>query len=161
MKLVPVEEIPSEIISVPSDDPLAIFKICQEMESLCRKNKGIGLSAVQVGLPWKLFVVDFRDRYRYFVDCEYESSIPLDDSTKGYVMSLEGCLSLPGRTFRVKRLESVKVSGSELTVVDHMPVFVPFEETLRGIYGIVFQHEIDHHRSVLISEIGVELHRCS
>jgi len=32
------------------------------------------------------------------------------------------------------------------------------EEDKDGIYCIVFQHEIDHHKGILISDIGEELH---
>ncbi|MHA2432943.1 MAG: peptide deformylase, partial [Candidatus Thorarchaeota archaeon] len=46
-----------EVVDVSMDDPMEVYKICQRMEILCDADNGIGLSAVQVGIPWKLFLV--------------------------------------------------------------------------------------------------------
>ena len=59
MKLVELEDLPKleDIQDVPLDDPMKVYKLCQEMEAICERENGIGLSAVQVGIPWKLFIV--------------------------------------------------------------------------------------------------------
>ncbi len=93
MKIVPVNQIPlkEDIVSTPTDlDVLA--PICEEMQALCKKEVGVGLSAYQVGLPWKLFVMSTSKGFVNLVDCEYEGL------TDQKVTSREGCLSLSSAT---------------------------------------------------------------
>ena len=51
MNLVDFDKLPKveEIQDVPLEDPLKVFKVCQEMEVVCDRENGIGLSAAQVG----------------------------------------------------------------------------------------------------------------
>lgn len=156
MKIVAVKDIPKAEV-VPKDDPAAVFKICKQMESVCQKHQGLGLSAVQVGLGWQLCVIRFTHPlnhsiyYRCFVDCKYE---PVGDKKKSHV---EGCLSIPGKTYIVPRLEKVKITGQELVVETGKPTFQEFAAELDGLMAVVFQHEIDHASDVLISDIGKEV----
>jgi peptide deformylase len=71
LKIVPIEEIPLAV-DVPIDDLNKVHEICLQMEEICTKNKGIGLAAVQVGIPWKLFIVDTQQGFQHYVNCEYE-----------------------------------------------------------------------------------------
>lgn len=162
LKIVDVDLIPSisDIIETPKNDLIDLYKKCLEMANLCVAENGVGLSATQVGIPWKTFVVKWpNDKFGFFIDCEYE---PLGEKQ---VDSDEGCLSLRDKNgklkmYRVKRYEKIKVSGKAL-VPEDKPVLKDLEIELEGFYGIVFQHEIDHHNGILISEIGkpVELWR--
>jgi len=137
------------------------------MAELCIKEHGIGLAAVQVGIPWKLFVVRYinegtsatawiptNDQFRFFVNCRY---VPLSEEKE---KSLEGCLSIrrPNgdfRHFEVDRYKQVKVEGHELLVSPELKV-EPVTVEPKGFHNFVFQHEIDHQDLVLISDIGVE-----
>jgi peptide deformylase len=129
------------------------------MEQLCLQQQGVGLSAVQVGIPWKLFVVYFDNKitpFRYFVNCRYESN------TKK-IQSLEGCLSLRNsagdlRYFEVPRYEKVKIIGQELLIGTNDLEIKDVNFEIAGLYATVFQHEIDHSDQILISEIGKEIH---
>lgn len=154
----------SEIKDVPTDDLLTIFKVCQGLERLCERENGIGISAVQAGIPLKLFLVKGSGRnplipagkYGYFANCSYE---PVSEEK---VVSLEGCLSLRSpdgrlRSFQVERYSQIRLRGLLLNYTNDLK----FEDIdcvvdLRGD-GIVFQHEADHHSGVLISQIGREL----
>ena len=155
----------TEIKDVPLDDPIKVYKVCQQLQALCEKEHGIGVSAVQVGIPWKLFLVKGdgscplvpAGEYGYFVNCEYE---PITEDER--VVSLEGCLSLRSpsgqlRSFKVERYNKIRLHGLRLIVQD-LILFDSVDAEL-GVdqEGIVFQHEIDHHFGVLISDIGQEL----
>lgn len=161
MKIVPVEEIPKteEIEDAPTDkdDLIAVYKVCKEMEKVCLERKGIGLNAVQVGIPWKLFIVNSDNGFEYFLNCSYDAAG--DDK----VVSLEGCLSLLNdegdfRRFEVMRHMIVKVVGQKLVTkknnltLEDFSAYIHAEEN-----GVVFQHEIDHHLGLLISDIGKEV----
>lgn len=171
MKIVPVEQIPKpqDIVYVPVSTKAEIFdayKRCLELEELSEAAGGIGISAVQAGIPWKLFLVksdgtnDFapRDKYGYFVNCEYEAT---DESKR--IVSLEGCLSLRSldgrlRHFQVERHSDIKISGYRIDVIKN----IFFLKKIDWIIGprqqsVVFQHEIDHCSGILISDKGREV----
>lgn len=158
MKIVDVDLIPTidDIIETPKDDLVRLYKTCLEMANICTSENGVGLSAVQVGIPWKMFVVRWPDdRFGFFVDCEY-SPIGEDQS-----YSDEGCLSLKdeeGRSlmYRVNRYNNIKVIGKVL-VPDDKPVLKDIDVEMGGFYGVVLQHEIDHHNGILISDNGEKI----
>lgn len=167
MELVTEGNIPQKslVVDVPISDLMRVYKICTQMESLCEKEKGIGLSAVQVGLPWNLFLVksdgstDFVDKnkYGYFVNCSYK---PV---TGQKVTSLEGCLSLRSsegrlRYFQVERYADIQVTGHQLIYENYALKLKEINHALNfQNQAIVFQHEIDHQLGVLISQIGNEV----
>lgn len=163
--IVPVAEIPPKNAVVPApDDPREVYRVCQELQALCDAEHGVGISAVQVGVPWKLFLVRGdgtcplvgRGEYGYFANCDYA---PDGDER---VSSLEGCLSLRTadgtlRYFQVPRFKSVRLRGLRLVAAEDLR-FEPVDCGLTCLQeGIVFQHEADHHNGILISEIGKEV----
>lgn len=169
MRIVPLDQIPKvgALEDVPLDEPIKVYKTCKEMEMVCEIERGVGLSAVQVGIPWKLFLVKFDETskigkpgtYGYFVNCEYHG-ITTENEDEDKVVSLEGCLSIRSpegrlRLFEVERFKTVKVTG--LRLLEPQLCFAKFEHTLESEnQGVVFQHEIDHHLGILISDNGKE-----
>ncbi len=167
MLIVEVNQIPKveEVVDVPLDDPIAVYKVCQKMREVCEKENGIGLSAVQVGIPWKLFLVKGdgtcpfipEGGYGYFANTEYEAT------SDKQVVSLEGCLSIRSqdgqlRSFQVSRHQKIILNGFYKLDFDSSIEFRPFDEGLDvANEGVVFQHEIDHQRGLLISNIGQEV----
>lgn len=159
LKIVPIEDIPKSE-DVPTDNLIDVFRICTQMEKLCTDSDGIGLSAVQVGIPWKLFIVLHEEKktgyyYKYLLNCEYAGS---GDKAK----SIEGCLSLRNsegnlRRFEVERFLNVTVSGKELVITDKGLELKDLKTTFAGLYAIVYAHEIDHQNGILISDIGTEV----
>lgn len=149
-------------------DAIEYFKIFQQMEALCEKEQGIGLSAAQVGLPMNLFIVKAdatlsaffgvpEGKYGYFMNSHYSSW-----HETGKIVSLEGCLSLKdtkgqSRLFEVPRMANVKVEGYRL-LTDPGLQFEPYCYYLKHDGGgVVFQHEIDHGDAILICDIGREV----
>lgn len=137
------------------EDLVDLFKLGLLMQGLCVKQNGIGLSAVQVGVPLDFFIISFPSQYRFFINCKYE---PLDDKKD---KSLEACLSLRNLTgdlrfFEVERYSSIRVRGKELISEPELAL-IDFDSTPAEIVKIVFQHEIDHARQILISQIGKEI----
>lgn len=155
LSIVPAIEIPIAQ-ETPTDNLLAIFRVITQMEKICTDNKGIGLSAVQVGVPWKLFIVQRDNNYEYYVNCEYAG---VGDKSK----SIEGCLSLKNdqgnfRRFELERFSVALVKGKRLKVSDSPSlVLEDFSELEKDLIAVVFQHEIDHQNGILISDIGKEL----
>lgn len=159
MKIVPIDQMPKESVNTPLDNVIEIFSFGQKLEKLCKENNGVGLSAVQVGIPWKFFVFydENSDNFNYMVDCKY---VPLNQNK---YLSIEGCLSIRNnekiRHFKVMRHEIIRVDGKILEVTKEKVIAKEFSETFeKGLTCTIFQHEIDHHNNILISDIGEEIH---
>ena len=156
MKIVPVDQIPlrEDVVPIPTDLS-ALALICEEMQALCKEEEGVGLSAFQVGLPYRLFVMKAglfqMGGFLNLIDCEYEGIT--DKKNK----SVEGCLSLRSpegklEQYDVERFDKVRVFGKQLFLD---PVELKdFDVEYNGYQGVVAQHEIDHHFGILISDIG-------
>jgi peptide deformylase len=157
MSIVPVNLIP-QALNVPFDNLISIFRTITGMEKICTDQNGIGLSAVQVGIPLKLFIVQRNNGYEYYLNCEY---FGVGEKTK----SIEGCLSLRDsngelRRFEVERYSSVSIKGKQLKISDSSNLIIEdVDRTEKGLYAIVFQHEIDHFlgREKMIDMIGREI----
>lgn len=168
MVIVEVNKIPTKeaVTDVPLDDPVKVYNTCLELRELCEQEHGIGISAVQVGLPWKLFLVKGdgscplipQGEYGYFVNCDYKAA------TEERVVSLEGCLSLRSedgrlRSFQVERFQKIHLFGYRL-LIDSTLRFERVDCELDCFEeGIVFQHEIDHQQGQegLLTVLGTEV----
>ncbi len=96
---------------------------------------GIGLAAIQVGVPLRVIVMDLQEddekKPRYFVNPEI---LPLTEDTAPYE---EGCLSVPEVFEEVERPTQCRIryldyDGTEV------------EEVATGLFAVCIQHEMDH-----------------
>lgn len=164
--IVEVASIPAlaEIQPVDLSRPIEAVKVALSLMTVCEEQSGIGISAVQVGLPLQLFLVKGDGKcplvplneYRCFVNCSYDpvGNLP--------VVTMEGCLSLKRpngkvRTYLLERQADVRVRGHVLNM-EGVARFEEIDVVLNlNEQGGVFQHEIDHHFGKLISDFGKEV----
>ena len=102
---------------------------------------GIGLAAIQIGVPKRVIVMDLagqgeEKRPRYFVNPEI---VWASDDTAPYE---EGCLSVPEIYDEVERPAKVK-----LRYLNYQGE--PVEEDADGLFAVCIQHEMDHLEGVL------------
>lgn len=155
-EIVPINKIPSSLIPLPDDNEM-LYSVSARLQTVCERENGIGLSAVQVGIPLSLFIIKFDNIYRTFLNCSYNST-----KKSKRIISTEGCLSIKSpsgklRYFKVPRYDQVIIKGSELLkegdLLNRKAIkFIPDEDL-----GIIFQHEIEHHLGILISDFGKEI----
>lgn len=105
---------------------------------------GIGLAAPQVGLSKQLIVVDLGEG----PICVANPKI-IDAS--GERWGLEGCLSIPGIFGEVKRFKKIAVRGLD---PNNKKITIEADEML----AVVFQHEIDHLRGKLFTDVAKDLY---
>ncbi len=117
-----------------------ILRVVRKMFDLMYENKGIGLAATQVNLPYRLFVVNLTSDPNEGE--EYVFINPVITKRKGMVEAEEGCLSLPGLYGDVKRSERVTLEAYNL---QGQAVKIACE----GLFARAVQHEIDHLDGVL------------
>jgi len=120
----PVEKITSKIIELLED----------MHETMIEKN-GIGIAAPQVGTLKRVIIVDTGDDYTEMINPELIE-------TKGLVIGLEGCLSIPDKTGYVRRPHFVKMKGLDRTGKE-----IEIEAT--GLKAVALCHELDHLNGVL------------
>jgi peptide deformylase len=113
-----------------------IKRIIADMTETMWHEVGIGLAAPQVGLPYRILVMDDgAGGARALIN-------PVIESRSGTIREEEGCLSLPGIFGMVERSKTVTVSAVD---ADAKPV--SFEAS--GLRARVVQHELDHLDGIL------------
>ena len=107
---------------------------------------GIGLAAIQVGVPKRVLVIDLQEQEdeegkpikapRVFINPEI-----LDPSAE-YSLYNEGCLSVPDQYAEVERPASIRARWQDLDGTVH-------EEAMDGLMATCLQHEMDHLEGIL------------
>lgn len=113
-----------------SNPPYNPAELANELIQLMIKHKGIGLSANQVGIPYKVFVMWSQEPMAIF------NPNIIDVSSKQVLLD-EGCLSFPNLFVPIKRPEYIHVRYQDHTGETKNEKFV-------GMTARVFQHEFDH-----------------
>ena len=115
--------------------------LVEDMFETMDKAPGVGLAAPQIGIGLRIFVYDYADdddneRRGVIINPKLELG-PISEDEPDWDTEAEGCLSVPGERFPLKRADWIKVSGVDLT---QRPVTI--EAT--GWFARIFQHEFDH-----------------
>jgi peptide deformylase len=124
-------------VATPVRDITAeIKRIIADMTETMWHQVGIGLAAPQVGLPYRILVMDDgKGGAQALINPEIESR-------SGTIREEEGCLSLPGVFGVVERSKTISVKAVD---ADGKPVSL--EAT--GLKARIVQHELDHLDGVL------------
>ena len=134
-----------------SDDDLKLhdFKdrkeLCDAMYDTMKKYGGIGLSANQVGLPYRMFVMGGHPqidlgRTRYCFNPE------VLDMSKEMVMMKEGCLSFPFIFVAIKRPKWIEVQYTD----EEGEIK---KEHMHGMNSRIFQHENEHMNGLIFKDL--------
>lgn len=112
---------------------------------------GIGLAAIQVGVPLRIIVMDLatedeEPNPRFFVNPEI---LPLTEETAPYE---EGCLSVPEVFADVERPTECRIRYLDF---DGNQV----EEVATGLFAVCIQHEMDHLEGTLFIDYLSRLKR--
>ena len=123
--------------------PVVVFDekldlLLDDMKDTMRKNDGVGLAAVQVGVLKRCIVVEACGQYLELINPEILSS-------SGKQCGMEGCLSVKNITGEVERPYSITVKAltrynEEITI------------TTEGLLTVVLCHEIDHLDGVIFTD---------
>lgn len=116
----------------------------QNMLLLMREKDGVGLAAPQVGISKRIAIIEYGGTALCMINPEITKR-------EGSVESTEGCLSIPGRTYRVPRSKSIVVRFRNS---DGLYWTLGAE----GMLAIIIQHEVDHLDGILISDYPQDRH---
>lgn len=116
----------------------SLKQLVEGMISTMKLAPGVGLAAPQVGVLKRIFVYDIGDGPHVVIN-------PVIHQTAGEWEYEEGCLSVPGFSWRISRPNQVHLSGYDL---EENEIDLEASEFL----GRVIQHEVDHLDGILLIE---------
>lgn len=120
--------------------------LVEKMYETMYESEGVGLAAPQIGLNERIVVIDADPVAESFPECAgrkltlINPKIEILEGDK--VSRAEGCLSLPGLSENVQRVEHIRLSW-----VDEN--FEPHTEEISGFLARIVQHECDHLEGML------------
>lgn len=155
----------SESLKTPSQPATAeeAPEIIARLETeLAQHENGIGLSAIQIGIPKRIFIIAIAgkdgktEKYEHFINPE------IVEQDEEFTFQGEGCLSYPGiylntkryRHFTMKRgvIKNCKYEEEELYFY-----YNPEEDGRNSnLISIAVQHEYDHLSGKVLIEYGEE-----
>jgi peptide deformylase len=150
MAILPIIETPDPLLRRKSSPVEAVTPELQalidDMFETMYAAPGIGLAAIQVGVPKRLLVIDLQEpeeeegepvrRPLVFINPEI---VETSDTLQTYN---EGCLSVPEMYAEVDRPDRIRARWLDRDGTQH-------DEELDGMIAIVLQHEMDHLEGVL------------
>lgn len=133
-----------------------VKKLSEDMFETMYSASGVGLAGPQIGIQYRIFVVDGQPIING-AETEEEIDPSLVDFKKTFINAKiieesgekwpyeEGCLSIPGIRADVYRKDTVKIKYFDVDMVEHT-------ETYTGMAARIIQHEYDHIEGVLFTD---------
>lgn len=152
MAILPIIEAPDprlRTISTPVEEiDEDLQRLIDDMFETMYDAPGIGLAAIQVGVPKRLLVIDLQEP-----ETDEEDAPPVKnprvfinphilESSADLSVYSEGCLSVPEQFAEVERPATIRASWLDREGRIH-------EQTLDGLLATCLQHEMDHLNGVL------------
>ena len=160
MAILPILEVPDPRLKVVSS-PVTEFNdelktLVADMFETMYDAPGIGLAAIQIGVPKRVLVIDLQEPvehdHEHGEHCSHDHEVVrnprifinpeiLDPSEDQSVYS-EGCLSVPDQYAEVERPATIRARWQDLDGNVH-------EEAMNGLMATCLQHEMDHLEGIL------------
>jgi peptide deformylase len=140
MTIKPILSIPDPVLRKVSE-PVAVFDaplrtLAQDMLETMYDAPGIGLAAIQIGVPLRVFVIDLakQDEPKAPMVIVNPEIVSVSEEMSTYE---EGCLSIPEYYEEVERPSGVRLKYQDETGRAH-------EIDTEGLLATCIQHELDH-----------------
>lgn len=135
------QKLPRFDFANPPEDPVEIAK---NLTETMIHHKALGLSANQVGLTHRVFVVTSNP-----VICCFNPII-VDESPQNNTME-EGCLSVPGMILKIKRPNAIRIRYTQ-------PNGETLTKVFQGYTARIMCHEYDHLEGILFTKRASKVH---
>ncbi len=123
------------------EDYEGLKRLVADMYETMYASDGVGLAAPQIGRNINMVVIDADPVGDNFPECKGRKMCIINPELEvldGEKISRgEGCLSLPGISEDVKRVEHIRLNWLDENFVEH-------EEEISGFLARIIQHELDH-----------------
>ena len=125
----------------PPTDPI---QLAHDLAETMLANNGLGLSANQMGLPYRVFAI----KAEKILVCFNPKIVDTSEET---IYLEEGCLSYPNLFIKVKRSKTIKIRYTE-------PNGNTLTTTFSGLTARVALHEYDHMNCIVYTQRANRLH---
>lgn len=126
----PVLKQRSEYVSKIED----VSDLVKDMFQTCEANNGVGLAAIQIGVPKRILIISFQGIKKVLINPQ------LKKTGKKFGDAMEGCLSFPGKQVEVERFRDIEVIyENEDRDIERV--------RYSGILARIIQHEMCHFSS--------------
>ena len=126
------------------DEKIELKEFVDNMFETMKKYGGIGLSANQVGKPYRMFVMG--DHPNISKGKKWVCINPkITNVTKDLIRYKEGCLTFPFLFLDIERPQDISVEYLDENLEKK-------EEHMTGIVARCFQHEFDHMQGIVFTE---------
>jgi peptide deformylase len=136
------EVMPQFDFANPPCDPIELAK---NLTETMIANNGLGLSANQTGLRYRVFALNGSP-----VNVCFNPRI-VDETKTNIILMDEGCLSFPNLYVKVKRPRTIKVRYT-------MPNGETVTQKFDGITARCFMHELDHLNGIVFTSRANQFH---
>ena len=141
--------VPFDIEEFKKQEKIGVTEFCNNMFETMKNYGGIGLSANQVGKPYRMFVMG--DNVNINKGQKWVCINPeITNISKETIRYKEGCLTFPFLFLDIERPQKIKVKylNEQLETV---------EEEFDGIVSRCYQHELDHMQGTVFTELVSKL----
>ena len=162
MAILPILEVPDPRLKTVSEPVTefddALKTLIADMFETMYDAPGIGLAAIQVGVPKRILVIDLQepepqdDDHEHGEHCDHEHEVVKDprvfinpeilDPSEDMNVYSEGCLSVPEQYADVERPATIRARWQDETGKQ-------YEEDMDGLLATCLQHEMDHLEGIL------------
>ena len=112
-------------------------------KSIPHRDDGVGIAANQVGMSVMVFVIATSNIWKTFINPKIKRFYGKK------INNIEGCLSIPGKHYEVKRYTKVDIEFYDYD-------FRKQNKTYEWPEAVIIQHEVDHLNGYLFSLKGAE-----
>ena len=141
--------VPFDIEEFKKQEKIGITEFCNNMFETMKNYGGIGLSANQVGKPYRLFVMG--DNLQINKGQKWVCINPeITDMSKETIRYKEGCLTFPFLFLDIERPQKIRVKYLDENLETK-------EEEMDGIVSRCYQHELDHMQGKVFTELVSKL----
>jgi peptide deformylase len=150
MAMLPIVEVPDprlrQISSPVETVDDGVRKLVADMFETMYAAPGIGLAAIQVGVPKRILVIDLQEPEEEGGEPVKKPLVFINPEILGHsdqdVPYSEGCLSIPDQYAEVDRPDLIRARWLDEQGVAH-------EEEIDGLLAVCLQHEMDHLNGIL------------
>ncbi len=160
MAILPILEVPDPRLKIVSE-PVTVFDdelktLIADMFETMYDAPGIGLAAIQVGVPKRILVIDLQEPvehdHEHGEHCDHDHEVVRDpkvfinpeilNPSEDLNVYSEGCLSVPEQYADVERPATITARWQDETGKQ-------YEEQMDGLLATCLQHEMDHLEGIL------------
>jgi len=125
-----------------------IKELVEDMYLTMDRAPGVGLAAPQIGVPLRIFVFDWETEEGQVRGVAINPTLEISEVSEEWPdedLEVEGCLSIPGERYPLKRSEKAVLRAIDLDGET-------FEIVAQGWLARIFQHEFDHLNGILYAD---------